>query len=146
VTTPGPPPPPPVYYVPVPPPVLYGREFASWGARFAAFLLDAIIEVLLIITLVGPFIYPALTMARSGEKNGQTLGKQALDIRVVREDGQEWTFGTALLREFVIKTLLVGWVGGTFVIPTLVNYLWPLWDERKQALHDKVAESYVVKG
>jgi uncharacterized RDD family membrane protein YckC len=162
MSTPDPPPPPPpgygapqpppvfappgpVYFAPVVPPVLQGREFAGWGARFAAFLLDSIIELLLIITLVGWIIYPALAMARSGDKNGQTLGKQALGIQVVREDGREWSFGTALLREFAIKTMLIGWVGGWFVIPTLINYLWPLWDERKQALHDKLAESYVVK-
>jgi uncharacterized RDD family membrane protein YckC len=127
-------------------PVLQGREFAGWWARVGAALIDTIIAILLIITIVGPFIYGGLTMGRKGENNGQTFGKQALGIRVLREDGQEWTFGTGLLRELVIKGLLFGTVGSFFFgLPTLINYLWPLWDEKKQALHDKLATSYVVK-
>jgi uncharacterized RDD family membrane protein YckC len=128
------------------PGVLQGKEFAGWGTRFGAAIIDSIISILLIITIVGPFIYGGLTMGREGDKNGQTLGKQWLGIRVIREDGDAWTFGTGLLRELVIKGLLFGTVGSFFFgIPTLVNYLWPLWDEKKQALHDKLATSYVVK-
>ncbi len=36
-------------------------------------------------------------------------------------------------------------VFGIFVIPALLDYLWPLWDEKKQSLHDKVVGSVVVK-
>jgi uncharacterized RDD family membrane protein YckC len=32
-----------------------------------------------------------------------------------------------------------------FVIPILVDDLWPLWDKQKQTLHDKVAGTVVVK-
>jgi uncharacterized RDD family membrane protein YckC len=27
----------------------------------------------------------------------------------------------------------------------LLDYLWPLWDDKKQALHDKVAKTNVVR-
>ena len=37
---------------------------------------------------------------------------------------------------------LVGTLAG-FV--ALINYLWPLWDDKKQALHDKVAATNVVR-
>jgi uncharacterized RDD family membrane protein YckC len=126
------------------PPVLQGREFAGWWQRVGAALLDGII--ILVGLIIFGYILQMFMMAREGEKNGMTLGKQALGIKVVREDGAGWTFGTALLREFVIKGLLFGTVGSFFLsIPTLVDYLWPLWDEKKQALHDKLATSYVVK-
>ena len=29
---------------------------------------------------------------------------------------------------------------------TLIDYLWPLWDDKRQALHDKVAKTQVVEG
>jgi uncharacterized RDD family membrane protein YckC len=130
-------------YAPVLPQALQGREFASWGARFAATIIDWII--LLVGLVIFGYLLHAFMMAREGEKNGMTLGKQALGITAIREDGQPWNFGTSLLRELVIKGLLVGTIGGFFFIPWLVNYLWPLWDERKQALHDKLVTSYVVK-
>jgi hypothetical protein len=31
------------------------------------------------------------------------------------------------------------------VIPAVLDYLWPLWDRRNQALHDKVVSSVVIK-
>ena len=36
---------------------------------------------------------------------------------------------------------LSGITGGIFYA---VNYLWPLWDKDRQALHDKMAETLVV--
>ena len=33
-----------------------------------------------------------------------------------------------------------------FSILNLLDVLWPLWDEKKQALHDKVAGTNVVMG
>lgn len=37
-------------------------------------------------------------------------------------------------------------VGSVFGIFGLLNHLWPLWDAKKQALHDKVAATNVVMG
>lgn len=36
-------------------------------------------------------------------------------------------------------------VGTLFSFLSLINYLWPLWDDKKQALHDKVAATNVVR-
>jgi uncharacterized RDD family membrane protein YckC len=36
-------------------------------------------------------------------------------------------------------------VGTLFSFIALINYLWPLWDDKKQALHDKVAGTNVVR-
>jgi uncharacterized RDD family membrane protein YckC len=97
-------------------------------------------------TLLFMCLYFPLTMRRPGQHNGQTWGKQACGIRVVRQDGQRVDGQLALRREFVFKYVLF-WVVSLFLvlIPTLVNYLRPLWDERHQALHDKLAATFVVK-
>jgi uncharacterized RDD family membrane protein YckC len=121
-------------------------QLAGYGPRFLAALIDGLISLVLIITIIGPWLYPVFTMMREGENNGQTFGKQALGIRVVREDGRAFDAGTAAIREIVIKQLLFGTAGAFLLfVPTLVDYLWPLWDERNQALHDKIASTYVVK-
>src|SRR3954452_12413566 len=52
--------------------------------------------------------YYWLTMRRDGAYNGQTLGKQAIGLRVVRDDGQPVRLGLVLLRELLLK-FLVGW-------------------------------------
>jgi uncharacterized RDD family membrane protein YckC len=148
---PPPPGPAPVAYPPAPygapyvapiPAVLQGRVLAGWGVRVGASLIDGLFAL----TIVGYFVNFFL-MGREGERNGQTLGKQVCNIRVVKEDGSPLTIGDAILRDFVIKGLLIGFVGGFFLwIPVLLNYLWPLWDERNQALHDKIASTYVLTG
>jgi len=141
-----PPPPaqPPVYApaqaVPLPA-VLQGRTLASWGDRFLASLVDGLIAI----TIIGIFVNWFM-IGREGDKNGMSLGKQAIGVRIVRENGAPMTVGTAILREFVIKTLVIGFVGWFLIgLPILLDYLWPLWDDRNQALHDKMASTFVVK-
>lgn len=106
--------------------------------------------VLLIVGVLAFFVvsllYAPFFMQRDGERNGQTLGKQWVGIRVVRVDGQPFGWGGALLRELAIKQLLFGVVGGFFLsIPTLLDWLWPLWDDENRALHDMVASTRVVR-
>ena len=56
------------------------------------------------------------------------------------------TSATAFLREFVVKSLLFGFVGGFFFsIPTLLDCLWPLWDDSDRCLHDMVVTTHVVR-
>jgi uncharacterized RDD family membrane protein YckC len=85
--------------------------------------------------------YLTILESRKGAHNGQTLGKQATGIRIVRDDGRQMTFGRALLREGVGKYLLAII---TLYIYLVVDYLWPLWDGQNQALHDKIASTHVV--
>jgi uncharacterized RDD family membrane protein YckC len=103
--------------------------------------------VLAVIAYIAIFIvYAPLLMKREGERNGQSWGKQALDIRVARDTGEQVEFGWALLRQFVVIYLLFNVVGGLFAsIPTLINYLWPLWDDSNRALHDMIVKSHVLK-
>jgi uncharacterized RDD family membrane protein YckC len=106
--------------------------------------------VLLVVGVLAFFVvsllYASFFMQRDGEHNGQTLGKQWVGVRVIRVDGQPFGWGGALLRELAIKQLLFGMVGGLFLsIPTVLDWLWPLWDDENRALHDMVASTRVVR-
>lgn len=68
---------------------------------------------------------------------GQTLGKMALRIKVIRKDGGDLGYGGAALREILGK-----FVSGIILG---IGYLMVAFDERKQGLHDKIAGSYVIK-
>jgi len=88
-------------------------------------------------------LYAPTMMART---NGKTLGRMATGIRVVRTSGESITFGFAMLREVVVKTILFGIAGAmTGGIAQLVDYLWPLWDEENRCLHDFIVQTRVVK-
>ena len=68
---------------------------------------------------------------------GTTLGKAALGMRVVKEDGRPAGFLTMLFREW-IGNLISGFFLG-------VGYLWIVLDRDRQAWHDKLASTYVVE-
>lgn len=91
-------------------------------------------------------LYYCLTMARTGAHNGQTWGKQLLNITVIREDGEQVGFGFSFVRQILVIQILFGGLGYLFFgIPYILNYLWPLWDNGNQALHDKIVHSRVVR-
>jgi uncharacterized RDD family membrane protein YckC len=80
-----------------------------------------------------------VTMRRGGARNGQTLGKQALGMRVVRDDGDPIGLWTVLFRELLLR--IVGWIT---VIGWLADGLWPLRDGEHRAIHDLIASTHVV--
>lgn len=114
------------------------------GAGIAALIGGAMLTVLVIVVV--SLIYAPLLMQRDGAHNGQTWGKQLLGIRVIRNDGRPMNIGTAALREVVLKNLAVGIASSIIpLIPFLLDYLWPLWDEENRALHDMAASTHVVR-
>ena len=107
----------------------------------AAFVVAAIVSVL--VFSVVALLYAPLLMART---DGQTLGRMAMNIRVIRAGGERMTFGFALLREVLVKSLLVGVLASaTFGLAWLLDILWPLWDEENRALHDFVVNTRVIR-
>ena len=89
-----------------------------------------------------------------------TIGGLIERLRVVRSDGVPLQFTDALRRGFSIIVLLVvaGFIGS--VVGTVwddllglatatalggLEWLWASWDTRSQALHDKMANTYVVR-
>jgi len=96
--------------------------------------------------LIVVLAYAPVLMAREGPNNGQTWGKQIVGIRVVRDTGEPMNFGWSALREIAVKGLLVGIASSILpLIPWLLNYLWPLWDDQNRALHDIVCSTHVVR-
>ena len=88
-------------------------------------------------------LYAPLLMART---NGRTLGRMVVGNRVIRAGGQPMTFAWALLREVVIKALVFGFLSSvTFGLASVLDVLWPLWDEEKRALHDFVVDTRTVR-
>jgi len=76
----------------------------------------------------------------NGSQKGQTVGKMALGIAVRdRRTGLKIGFWRALGRSLIMTVFYL-----VLVVPYLLDNLWPLWDNRRQAWHDKIAGSIVV--
>ncbi|MFT4048554.1 MAG: RDD family protein [Solirubrobacterales bacterium] len=108
---------------------------------------DLVVGIFLPILLLGLFVVPTVYYCWSMSKtNGQTPGKKVAGIRVVREDGAPITAGFAFRRQIFWISIVFSFLGGIilFNLPILIDYLWPLWDDKNQALHDKCVNSRVV--
>jgi uncharacterized RDD family membrane protein YckC len=143
-------------------------RFSSWGSRVGAAMLDGLIVwsiafvaifaaaivaapfggaddfmgwLWALLSLIGACGYVGLTMTRNGEHNGQTLGKQAAGIRVVRDDGKPVSAGTVAAREVGLKWIAGNATGGLFF---LVDSVWPLGERENRALHDLIVKTHVV--
>ena len=131
-------------------------EFAGWGQRVAAYLLDVLVLfVFLIVVGIGIAIHEALGVVLvviwiaamllgywvlfEGSESGQTLGKRALGIRVLDDRGGRAGYGRAFGRNIVARVI------GLFPFVGLIDVLWPLWDDKNQCLHDKAASTIVVR-
>jgi uncharacterized RDD family membrane protein YckC len=107
-----------------------------------AFVIGLILAVIALAVVA--LIYAPVMMWKT---NGKTVGRMVTGIRVVRANGQPMDFGTAALREVVVKALGVGIAASlTGGIAYLVDVLWPLWDDENRALHDFPTNTRTVKG
>ncbi len=138
-------------------------EFAGFWRRLAAFVLDVIIIGVIISILFplrnfGPdfwrfssnwFLVPFVALSNFVSTlvqvayyaafwawRGQTPGKMLLNIRIIRTDGTNITLGYSLLRflGYIISAIMLG-----------IGFLWIAFDPRKQGIHDKISDTYVVK-
>lgn len=76
-------------------------------------------------------------------KNGQTVGKKVLSIKIVRSDGSKITLGRIIgLRWFPM--MIAGFIPIFGPIISLVNVLF-IFRESRKCLHDNIADSIVVK-
>ena len=79
-----------------------------------------------------------------------TPGKLLTGLRVRRREvAGPMPLGTVVLRwagQFAVGVLgLVPIIGNVAGIYSLLDVLWPLWDGHKQAIHDKIAKTNVVR-
>jgi uncharacterized RDD family membrane protein YckC len=149
-----------------------GERYAPWWRRFTAFLLDVSTVATLVLAFLAPiFVLFGLrntdhdqTQARwllglasaatvvvglvyaivLEGRSGQTWGKRAVGIRVLAEDGTPCGYGKAASRE-LLGRLLIGGFSWLLVLPGILGYLAALWDPRRQAWHDKLGETIVVR-
>jgi uncharacterized RDD family membrane protein YckC len=136
---------------------------AEWGTRALAFLIDAglivagsvvlfvvplmlsivseglasVVSLLLFLALLGFAIWNQIILLGQGA----SIGKQKMNIRLVADaTGQPVGAGMAFVR---------GLLGGLFsffcYIPLILDYLWPLWDDEKKRLVDKIFKYSVVQ-
>lgn len=134
--------------------------YASWGSRVWATLIDMLVVGVPVMIIAVPalssgnpggsspswtLMLVVLSLAASLYKplmegaGGQTVGKKVTRIRVHRsDDGAVITYGTAFLRAFT------AWILSFVPILPLIDVLWPLWDVKKQTLHDKMASTIVL--
>ena len=128
--------------------LLLGGITAAFDADDGFGVFSAILGVLLYIAFFAAVMicYAPLLMRREGQHNGQTWGKQLVGIRVVRLNGVPMDFSWSALREVVVKGLALG-IASSFIplVPYMLNFLWPLWDDEKRALHDMVVDTRVVQ-
>lgn len=156
---PGQQPPPPGY-----PTDAVQRTRAEFGPRFVALIIDGLLgfalqlipiamvvaalflgilsEALTIIVLIlAFFVYLAVffvwlyILVVGMAHNGQTPGKRAQGVKVVKTDGSALGFGGAIGRWFM------QWLTN---IPLYVGSLWMLWDEEQRTLYDKALDMDVV--
>jgi uncharacterized RDD family membrane protein YckC len=76
-------------------------------------------------------------------KRGFSIGQGVMKLKVVDALGNIPQVGTLLLRLLVQVALGFIPIIGFFL--GLLNLLWPLWDEKKQTLHDKAVGTFVIK-
>lgn len=90
-----------------------------------------------LIALVGMIVWAVVTF-RLVQKNGQTIAKKLLGIKVVRTDGSKASVSRIFWLRNVVNTLLS-------MIPFygLIDALF-IFGERRQCLHDKIADTIVV--
>ena len=122
--------------------------YANFGKRLLAYLIDVLmLNVLcgMIIIFYGYYVYMAVFWVAGalyyilfeGSSWHATLGKRAMGISVVDGSGNGIEYGTAAVRYLgrILSSLTV-----------FVGYLMAAFTENSQALHDKVAGTFVIDG
>lgn len=130
-------------------------ELAHWGLRFGGLIVDGLVLMVpyilviigggvgdsfgMILSAIGfiGFVAVAIWQLYQEGATGQSIGKKAVGIRLLREaDGRPLGFGMAFVRR------LAHFLDS---IACYIGWLWPLWDAKKQTFADKVCSSVVVK-
>jgi uncharacterized RDD family membrane protein YckC len=112
---------------------------AEDGSRILAYLIDVLVTIpVYLIPILGLFLGLAYFLTRDGLPflDGQSIGKKAMGLRAVTEDGQPLTnnWGPALIRNVVL------------LIPffPIVELIVMLTNSKKQRLGDQWAKTRVI--
>lgn len=126
----------------------YTYELAPVGIRFVAFIIDNIFLFIigfiaglflaifgLDSILIGVLINLAYHWYFWTRRDGQTPGKSAVNIRVIKADGTPISDSDAIIRVFgyYVSSIALG-----------IGFLWAIFDANNQGWQDKMANTYVV--
>jgi uncharacterized RDD family membrane protein YckC len=100
---------------------------------FIAGMIAALSGTVALVNIVINWLYFALMESSSWQA---TLGKRAVGVKVINEEGSRISFITATIR-YIGKI-----VSGAIL---LIGYIMAAFTAKKQALHDMIASTYVVK-
>jgi uncharacterized RDD family membrane protein YckC len=132
-------------------------RYADWGERVGASLVDYALLVGIVVVLspvsaidddlaglVGLVWFAAACYLGwlNGSK-GQSPGKALMGLKVVRDADGSTLGGPVGVVRSAILVLMGALTGGILLV---LAVLWPAWDPRRQALHDKVVSASVVAG
>ena len=120
-------------------------NYAGFWRRFGAYLIDYIIILIIAIMFVflvwgeeaswiAPIIY-TIYFIGFWSRRGQTPGMMVVRVKIIKTDGSPISIGRAILR-------CIGFFVSTIII---IGHLMIAWDSKKQGLHDKIADTYVIK-
>lgn len=87
-------------------------------------------------SLIREIIFITYYVLMESSKYQGTLGKIALGMKVVDKNGMRIDLSKAILRNLskILSALILG-----------IGYFMIIFDDRKQGLHDKIADTFVVK-
>lgn len=89
-----------------------------------------------LLMIVVMFLFQFLYFGYFWSKNGQSIGMKLLNMKVVSQDGEALSFVRAGLRGSVgywISSIVFG-----------LGFIWAAFDEKKEAWHDKIFNTWVV--
>jgi len=107
----------------------------GWAGDVSELAIDLSVVFGVLAFVVIGWLYEALL---TSGRYGATIGKQAVGVRIVRADGAQLSFGRASARYFC-KALV------TPMIPFAIGYLMAAFTSGKRALHDIMADTFVIK-
>ena len=122
-------------------------ELATPGQRLGARIIDIVIGVILtlIVGLVDALLLPLLVGAAYEicfvALKGQTPGKMAVKIRVIRADNGDLPGWGPAAGRWIIPS--IGYI--LLIVPGLLVHASLLWDDRRQGWHDKAVKTLVAK-
>jgi uncharacterized RDD family membrane protein YckC len=114
----------------------------DWNAAAAGNWQAAFNPIGLGIAGIGFIVYVAITIYLVN-KNGQTMAKKMLGIKVVRSDGSRASLGRIFWLRNVVNAIpgAIPYIGNVY---SLVDSLF-IFNDQRQCIHDKIADTIVVK-
>jgi uncharacterized RDD family membrane protein YckC len=141
-------------------------RYADLGERFAAFMIDQILLMIALIPFVyltllsvmsneaalsqasaargwsiilsaGVLLQAAYYAYFLTQREGQTIGKKMMKVRVIKRDGSRLTIWDAVLRS------IIGYIFSVLALG--LGFAWAAFDKQSQGWHDMIADTIVVE-